>query len=74
VRGRGGDANLLRQIIPNLEIQSEYWHGEYRGEPEHLLQALHLHQAQLLKMDLIRPSLEEFFIQQLRARGLKSSS
>jgi ABC-2 type transport system ATP-binding protein len=74
VRGRGGAASLLRQIISNLEIQSEYWHGEYKGEPEHLLQALHQHQAQLLKMDLIRPSLEEFFIQQLRARGLKSSS
>ncbi len=74
VRGRGGDADLLRQIIPNLEVQSEYWHGEYQGEPEHLLQAIHQHRAQLLKMDLIRPSLEDFFIQQLRARGLKSSS
>jgi ABC-2 type transport system ATP-binding protein len=74
VRGRGGDAQQLRQVIPNLEIQSEYWHGEYKGEPEHLLQALQQQNAQLLKMDLIRPSLEDFFIQQLRERGLKSSS
>jgi ABC-2 type transport system ATP-binding protein len=74
VRGRGGDAHLLRQLIPNLEMQSEYWNGEYKGEPEQLLQAMHQHQAQLLKMDLIRPSLEEFFIQQLRSRGLKTSS
>jgi ABC-2 type transport system ATP-binding protein len=74
VRGRGGDAQRLRQVIPNLEIQSEYWHGEYQGEPEHLLQTLQEQQAQLLKMDLIRPSLEDFFIQQLRERGLKSSS
>jgi ABC-2 type transport system ATP-binding protein len=74
VRGRGGDAHLLRQFIPNLEMQAEYWHGQYQGEPERLLQALHQHHAQLLKMDLIRPSLEEFFIQQLRDRGLKTSS
>jgi ABC-2 type transport system ATP-binding protein len=74
VRGRGGDGQQLRQVIPNLEIQSEYWHGEYKGEPEHLLQALQQQNAQLLKMDLIRPSLEDFFIQQLRERGLKSSS
>jgi ABC-2 type transport system ATP-binding protein len=74
VRGRGGEAHLLRQLIPNLEVQAEYWNGEYRGEPERLLQAMHQHHAQLLKMDLVRPSLEEFFIQQLRERGLKTSS
>ena len=74
VRGRGGEAQQLRQLIPNLEVQSEYWNGEYRGEPERLLQAMHQHHAQLLKMDLVRPSLEEFFIQQLRERGLKTSS
>ncbi len=74
VRGRGGEAHLLRQLIPNLQVQSEYWSGEYRGEPERLLQAMHQHHAQLLKMDLVRPSLEEFFIQQLRERGLKTSS
>jgi ABC-2 type transport system ATP-binding protein len=74
IHGRGGDSQQLRQLIPNLEIQSEYWHGEYQGEPEDLLQALHQHQAQLLKMDLVRPSLEEFFIQQLRERGLTTSA
>lgn len=74
VRGRGGDVDLLRQLMPELEIQAEYWHGEYKGEPERLLHMLHEQQAQLLKMDLIRPSLEEFFIQQLRARGLKTSA
>jgi ABC-2 type transport system ATP-binding protein len=74
VRGRGGDVQLLHQIIPNLELQSDYWHGEYQGDPSPLLQQLHQSGAQLLKLDLVRQSLEEFFIHQLRKRGLKNSS
>jgi ABC-2 type transport system ATP-binding protein len=73
VQGRGGDVETLRQLIPNLEIQSEHWHGEYHGDPEQLMHGLHESKAQILKMDLVRPSLEEFFIQQLRMRGIHSS-
>jgi ABC-2 type transport system ATP-binding protein len=74
IQGRGGDANALHQLMPNLEIQGDRWHGEFRGNPEQLMQMLHQSQAQLLKMDLVRPSLEDFFIQRLRERGLTTSS
>jgi ABC-2 type transport system ATP-binding protein len=74
IRGRGGDLESLRQLMPNLDIQADYWHGEYKGDPEQLLHVLHQSRTQLLKMDLVRQSLEEFFIQQLRDRGLKNSS
>jgi ABC-2 type transport system ATP-binding protein len=74
IRGRGGDLESLRHLIPNLDIQADYWHGEYQGDPEQLLHVLHQGRAQLLKMDLVRQSLEEFFIQQLRDRGLRNSS
>ena len=73
IQGRGGDAESLHQLVPGLEIQGDRWHGEFRGEPEQLMQALHESQAQLLKMDLVRPTLEDFFIQQLRERGLTTS-
>lgn len=74
VRGRGGDIQALGQLIPNLEKQADHWHGTYKGDPVQLLQMLNQSHAQLLKMDLVRPSLEEFFIQQLRERGLNTSS
>ncbi|MGB8702752.1 MAG: multidrug ABC transporter ATP-binding protein, partial [Thermosynechococcaceae cyanobacterium] len=74
IQGRGGNPDLLRRLIPNLDVQAEYWHGEFCGDSEDLMQTLHQSQAQLLKMDLVRPSLEDFFIQQLRQRGLRTSS
>jgi ABC-2 type transport system ATP-binding protein len=73
IQGRGGNAESLHQLMPGLEIQGDRWHGEFCGEPEQLMQALHQSQAQLLKMDLVRPTLEDFFIQQLRERGLTTS-
>jgi ABC-2 type transport system ATP-binding protein len=74
IQGRGGDAGLLHRLVPSLEIQGDRWHGEFRGEPEELMHMLHQSQAQLLKMDLVRPSLEDFFIQQLREKGFTTSS
>jgi ABC-2 type transport system ATP-binding protein len=73
IQGRGGNAESLHQLVPSLEIQGDRWHGEFRGEPEQLMHGLHQSQAQLLKMDLVRPTLEDFFIQQLRERGLTTS-
>jgi ABC-2 type transport system ATP-binding protein len=74
IQGRGGDAESLHQLVPSLERQGDRWHGEFRGEPERLMQMLHQSQAQLLKMDLVRPSLEDFFIQKLREKGFTTSS
>lgn len=74
IQGRGGDAESLHRLVPSLEIQGDRWHGEFRGEPERLMQMLHQSQAQLLKMDLVRPSLEDFFIQKLREKGFTTSS
>jgi ABC-2 type transport system ATP-binding protein len=74
IQGRGGDGESLHRLVPSLAIQGDRWHGEFRGEPERLMQMLHQSQAQLLKMDLVRPSLEDFFIQKLRERGFTTSS
>jgi ABC-2 type transport system ATP-binding protein len=74
IQGRGGSLEYLHQLMPDLEIQGDRWHGEFRGDPEQLTQILHQAQAQLLKLDLVRPSLEDFFVQQLRQRGLTTSS
>ncbi|HEY9828831.1 MAG TPA: ABC transporter ATP-binding protein [Stenomitos sp.] len=73
IQGRGGSPEILHRLMSKLELQGDRWHGEFCGDPETLMQGLHQSQGQLLKMDLIRPSLEDFFIQQLRSRGLETS-
>ncbi|MER3433016.1 MAG: multidrug ABC transporter ATP-binding protein [Leptolyngbya sp. ERB_1_1] len=71
---KGGKPEMLNQWIPNLEFQDGLWAGHLNGEPQDFLGSLRLMNAQLISIDLARPSLEEFFVHQLRARGIQSSS
>lgn len=73
VRVRGGNAEVLRQWVPDLEADDGLWHGHLKGEPQDFLASLRLMNAQLVSMQLARPSLEEFFVQQLRQRGIYTS-
>lgn len=73
VRVHGGNPDVLRQWVPDLEFEDHYWHGHLKGSPPDFLATLQLMNAQLLSMNLARPSLEEFFIQQLRQRDLYQS-
>ena len=71
---KGGKPEMLHQWIPNLEFQDGLWTGQLSGEPQDFLGSLRLMNAQLISIDLARPSLEDFFVRQLRDRGLHSSS
>lgn len=73
VRVQGGNPDVLRQWVPDLEFEDHYWHGHLKGSPSDFLATLQLMNAQLLAMNLARPSLEDFFIQQLRQRDLHVS-
>ncbi len=73
VRIKGGNESVLRQWIPDLEPEDDGWHGHLKGEPQDFLASLRLMNAQLISMQLARPTLEEFFVQQLRQRGILSS-
>jgi ABC-2 type transport system ATP-binding protein len=73
VKGRGGDPQQLQTWVTGLDFQADHWHGQLIGEPHQFLQALATMNAQLLVMNLIRQSLEDFFLQQLRQRGIQSS-
>jgi ABC-2 type transport system ATP-binding protein len=70
VRVQGGNPDILRQWVPDLEFEDHYWHGHLKGAPQDFLATLQLMNAQLLGMNLARPSLEEFFVQQLRQRDI----
>ncbi len=69
---KNGNPEILKQQVPDLEFQDGFWTGHLRGEPQEFLTSLRLMNAQLISIQLARPSLEEFFVQQLKDRGLRS--
>lgn len=73
VKVRGGSAEVLQQWLPDLEAQDGLWQGHLKGHPQDFLASLRLMNAELVGMNLARPSLEDFFVQQLRQRGIHAS-
>lgn len=67
IKGRGGDKEL-NQWISNLKFeQDNSWHGQLQGEPDDFLARLRQMNVQIIALNVSRPSLEEFFLQQLSA-------
>lgn len=73
VKVRGGSADVLQQWVPDLQFEDGYWHGHLKGDPQDFLATLRFMNAQIEAMNLSRPTLEEFFVQQLRQRGITAS-
>ncbi len=73
VKVRDGSPDVLRRWVPDLEFQDGFWQGHLKGDPQDFLTSLELMEAQLIGLNLARPSLEEFFVQQLSQRGLHAS-
>ena len=73
VKGRGGEAAQLQNWLQDLEFQGKDWHGQLKRDPQDFMQALHQMGAKLLAMDLVHQSLEDFFVTQIRQRGINSS-
>lgn len=59
--------------MANLRFKEDFWYGQLQGEPQEFIATLRLMDAQLISMDLARTSLEEFFMQRLRSRGIEVS-
>jgi ABC-2 type transport system ATP-binding protein len=73
IKGRGGSLDVLKKRMLNLEFRDGYWVGHIQGDPYDLLASLRLMGAEIIGVNLARPTLEEFFIQQLSDRGIVSS-
>jgi ABC-2 type transport system ATP-binding protein len=71
VRVEGGNPDVLRSRIDGLMFQDGCWQGQLRGRPHDFLASLDLMGARLVSMQQARPSLEEFFIEQLNQRGIR---
>ncbi len=66
VRGQGGDPKLLEQWLTNFKIQGNSWSGLLQGLPGEFLLHLQNTSAQIWDLHQARPSLEEFFLQQVQ--------
>ncbi|MGD2179704.1 ABC transporter ATP-binding protein [Lusitaniella coriacea] len=72
VVGRGGTEEILQRWVANLTFKYDGWHGQLNSEPQEFLATLRLMNAELVSMSRARYSLEDFFMQQLQASGIKS--
>ncbi len=73
VKGRGGNLEALKQWLQNIEFENETWQGQLQGNPQDFMASLQLMDAQLISMSLFNDSLEDFFVKQLREKGLTVS-
>ncbi|MEB3884534.1 ABC transporter ATP-binding protein [Lyngbya sp. CCY1209] len=74
VTGKGGDRETLENWLENFDRERDSWQGHLTGDPQAFLEHLQADGGQLISMNLSRLTLEEFFMRQLRDRGITSSS
>ena len=73
VSGRGGDGALLRTVLGELELSGETWQGSLDGELAEAMATIATAGGTVMNVRSARPSLEDFFLKQLRDRGLTVS-
>lgn len=69
----GGSSETLAPWMTNLTKENNYWHGQLKVKPNQFVSHLDDLEAQLVSIHQARPTLEEFFMQQLRTRGIEIS-
>ncbi len=67
VQGHDGDVNQFRERLEHFSIQGSHWSGEWSGSLSELLGILNQAGAVVTDLHLQRQSLEEFFVDQVRA-------
>ena len=74
VVGRGGNREVLDRWMSDIVYQDDMWQGKLHGEPQEFLSTLRLLEAELISLKQGRASLEEFFMEQMEIRGIRSST
>ena len=69
----GGSSASLTPWMSNLTQEKDYWRGQLKVEPNQFVTHLDRLDARLVSLQQARPSLEEFFMQQLKERGIEVS-
>jgi ABC-2 type transport system ATP-binding protein len=70
---KGGTEEELKPWINGLYWDDNLWKGHLKGDPQEFISAIAGMNAVLINLNLARASLEEFFVRQLRERGITSS-
>lgn len=75
VIGRGGDPEHLQEWVNHLHFEDSRWIGQLSSDqdPQTFLEKLADINGEILELKLARISLEEFFLQELRKRGIETS-
>ncbi|MGA1475852.1 MAG: ABC transporter ATP-binding protein [Prochlorothrix sp.] len=73
VEGDRLNLEVLAQWIDHLQAEDGVWTGQLKGKPEEFLGSLSLMGGRLLSLRLARPTLEAFFVEQLRQRNIRVS-
>ncbi len=68
VKITGGNPELLKQRIAQLKFSDGLWTGMLKGDPQDFIASLRLMRAELVSIELAKPTLEEFFVQTLGDR------
>jgi ABC-2 type transport system ATP-binding protein len=74
VSGRGGNMDVLGRWLKYVTCHEDLWYGQIQGEPQEFMATLRLLNAELISLKQGRASLEEFFMEQMELRGIRSSS
>jgi len=70
---KGGTESQLEEWIKGLKLEDNLWHGQLKGDPQAFIDHLPTLDIQLINLNLARASLEEYFIRQLKERGITAS-
>ena len=70
---KGGTESQLAEWITGLKLEDNLWHGQLKGDPQAFIDHLPTLDIQLINLNLARASLEEYFIRQLKERGITAS-
>ncbi|PZU99208.1 MAG: multidrug ABC transporter ATP-binding protein [Leptolyngbya sp.] len=67
-KGRGGRTAELEPWLAPMTVQGDLWHGHVKGDPYAFAQQISQVGGHLIALQQTRPTLEEFFIAQIRQR------
>jgi len=68
VKGQGGDLSELDGWLDELTIQGDTWSGHIKADPYDFVKYVKTQGGKLITLQQARPSLEEFFMHQIRQR------
>lgn len=74
VQGHGGSLEVLQQWLSSLSFRQGLWRGTLKGDPYDFLSSVRGMGGKIVSLTLSRPTLEEFFIQQVQQRHPEAMS